>query len=111
MFDCSLCPQNDNQALLETLIAAGAKINVRALPQGVIPPLILMSRQQQEKKQSKLGMSRLGSKSPLFYACEVGAKSCIETLLSAGADPNWTDPFSNRTVTPTLLAYRKNLGM
>lgn len=100
--------QNDNQALLEKLIAAGAKINIRALPPGVIPPLIQVSRRQQEKKQPKAGITRLSYKSPLFYACEVNARSCIEALLDAGADPHWRDPFSNRNVTPTLLAYRKD---
>lgn len=93
---------------MEKLLAAGARINLRSLPLHAISSVIHYSRRHQQKKQSQRNLTRLGYKSPLFFACEFRAWTCVKTLLECGADPHWRDPFSNRNLTPALLAYRKN---
>ncbi|XP_053992252.1 ankyrin-1-like isoform X2 [Hylaeus volcanicus] len=103
--------KNDNQDLLELFLACGATVNVRMLNQNIIPPLIQLSKRQQQKKRTVKGLARLGYKSPLFVACELQAWRCVSVLLNHKADPHWRDPFSYRNVTPTLLAYRKNSAM
>lgn len=101
--------QNDNKELLEDLLAHGASINVRMLPQDYATPSCVQNvHWRYEKAVYKRGRTRLGYKSALFIACEFSAWRCVPVLLNHGADPHWTDPFSRRNVTPTLLAYKKN---
>lgn len=104
--------KNDNKELLEMFLTHGACLNARVLPpEYTIPLRVHESRRQQQKKMSQRGLTRLGYKSSLFLACELNAWRCVPVLLDHGADPHWTDPFSHRNVTPTLLAYRKNPQM